>query len=145
MLKQYCLLLAATLLSTYLFAEQKKTFGNYDIHYSVINSTLIAPEIANSYGINRGKNRALINIAIRKRLAKGKSKAQKALVTGSSSDLVHSAKLDFNEINEQGTIYYIAELRFKNKEMRTFSIKVQPDPTIAAYTLKFSKTLYTNK
>ena len=145
MLKQCCLLLITTLVSVNLIAEQKKTFGNYDVHYSVINSTFIRPEIVRNYGITRGKDRALVNIAIRKRLPKGQTRAQRSLVTGKSSDLVHSAQLDFTEINEQNAIYYIAPLRFNNREMRTFTIKVQPDPNIAAYTLKFSKTLYTDK
>ncbi|MEE8059462.1 MAG: DUF4426 domain-containing protein [Pseudomonadales bacterium] len=145
MLKHYCLLLIAVLLSSNLYAEQKKVFGDYDVHYSVITSTFITPEVAKNYGIIRGKNRALVNIAIRKRLAKGASKAQKALVKGSCSDLIHTAELNFKEINQQDAIYYIAELRFNNKEMRTFTIKVQPDSNIAAYTLKFSKTLYIDK
>lgn len=140
--KRICLLLILVLLPCSLMAEQKKTFGDYDVHYSVLNSTFITPEIAKNYAITRGKNRALINIAVRKKLPKGKTRAQKALVTGRSSDLIHSADLEFNEITEQDAIYYIAELRFNNKEMRTFTIKVQPDPNIAAYTLKFSKTLY---
>ena len=142
MLRQCCLLLITALLSITLNAEQKKTFGDYDVHYSVVNSTFIAPDIVKNYGITRGKDRALVNIAIRKRQPKGRTKAQRGLVTGKSPDLIHSAPLDFTEINEQDAIYYLAELRFNNKEMRTFTIKVQPDPNIAAYTLKFSKTLY---
>ena len=126
-------------------AEQEKSFGDYDVHYTVLNSTFITPEIANAYGIVRGKDRALINVAIRQRLDKGTSKAKKAIVTGSSSDLIHSENLEFREIVEQQAIYYIAELRFNNKELRTFTIKIQPDPNIAPYTLKFSKTLYVDQ
>ena len=126
-------------------AEQKKTFGNYDVHYSVMNSTFISPETAKNYGITRGKNRALINIAIRKRLDNGQTTPQRAIVKGRSSDLVRSVDLPFTEVTEQGAIYYLAEFRFHHKEMRTFDIKVQPDPNIAAYTLKFSKTLYKDK
>ena len=82
---------------------------------------------------------------MRKRLPKGSSKAQRAIVTGSSSDLIHSAELTFKEIEEKDATYYIAELQFRHKEMRTFTIKVQPDPNIAAYTLKFPKTLYVDE
>ncbi|MEH6557808.1 MAG: DUF4426 domain-containing protein [Oceanicoccus sp.] len=123
-------------------AEHTKVFGDYDVHYNVLNSTFISPEVAQAYGIVRGKNRALINVAIRQRLDKGATKAKRAMVNGSSSDLIHSAALEFDEIVEQEAIYYIAELRFNNKELRTFTINIQPDPNIAPYTLKFSKTLY---
>jgi hypothetical protein len=123
-------------------AEQMKAFGDYDVHYSVFNSTFISPEVASAYGLVRSKNSALINIAVRQRLDKGQSKAKKTIVSGSSSDLIHTTQLEFNEITERDTTYYLAELRFNNKELRTFTIKIQPDPNIAAYTLKFSQTLY---
>jgi Domain of unknown function (DUF4426) len=126
-------------------AEQKKSFGTYDVHYSVLNSTFISPETARHYGITRGKNRALINIAVRKRLDTGKTLPQQAKIRGSSSDLIRSVDLPFTEVKEKDAIYYLAELKFQHKEMRTFTIKVQPDPKIAAYTLKFSKTMYKDR
>lgn len=145
MSKPLLILIASLCLSGFSRAEQMKAFGDYDVHYSVFNSTFISPEVASAYGLVRSKNSALINIAVRQRLDEGKSKAKKAIVSGSSSDLIHSATLDFSEINERDTTYYIAELRFNNKELRTFTIKIQPDPNIAPYTLKFSQTLYVDQ
>ena len=137
------LILTALLLTSQSYGdEHMKVFGKYEVHYSVVNSTFISPEVAKAYGIVRGKDRALINIAVREQLPKGQSKPKRAIVKGSSSDLIHSAKLVFDEIQEQQAIYYIAELSFNNRELRTFTINIQPDPNIAAYTLKFSKTLY---
>ncbi|ARN73729.1 DUF4426 domain-containing protein [Oceanicoccus sagamiensis] len=124
--------------------DTTKVFGDYDVHYSVLNSTFISPTVAQTYGIVRGKDRALINIAVRQRLERGETRAKKSMVSGSSSDLIHSAPLNFTEIVEQDAIYYIAELRFNNKELRTFTISIQPDANIAPYTLKFNKTLYFN-
>ena len=123
-------------------AEQQKTFGEYEVHYSVLNTTFIEPATASAYGITRGRDKALINIAIRKQLTNGQTRAQRAVVTGCSSDLMRSTPLTFKEVDENEAIYYIAELKFFHKEMRTFTIKVQPDPNMAAYTLKFSKTMY---
>ncbi len=145
MFKQFlvCLGLLASSL-TLAQTESTKVFGDYDVHYSVLNSTFISPEVAKVYGIVRGKDRALINIAVRKRLDRGQTRAKKSMVSGSSSDLIHSAPLEFTEIVEQESIYYIAELRFNNKELRTFTINIQPDANIAPYTLKFNKTLYFN-
>ena len=71
-------------------AEYTKVFGDYDVHYNVLNSTFISPEVAKAYGIVRGKNRALINIAVRRRLDKGVTTAKKAIVNGNSSDLIHT-------------------------------------------------------
>ena len=145
MMKQL-LFLAGLVISSVSMAQSEttKVFGDYDVHYSVLNSTFITPQVAQAYGIVRGKDRALINIAVRKRLARGETQAKKSMVSGSSSDLIHSSKLEFTEIVEQDSIYYIAELRFNNKELRTFTISIQPDANIAPYTLKFNKTLYFN-
>jgi uncharacterized protein DUF4426 len=141
MLRPLLTLITACLISQFSLA-QEKTFGPYQVHYSVFNSSFITPEVASAYGITRGKNRALINIAVRKQLKSGEDIAQRAFISGHSSDLIHQLPLEFEEIEEQGAIYYIASLKFNDKEMRSFTIKIQPDPNISPYTLKFSKTLY---
>ncbi|MFT5691341.1 MAG: hypothetical protein ACI92E_000669 [Oceanicoccus sp.] len=137
-------LLTFTLLfsSCLLNAEQKQSFGQFDIHYSVVNSTFISAEVARIYNIVRGANRALINIAIRKNLEDGSNKAQKAVVTGHSSDLMRETPLKFLEIVEQNAIYYIAEVKFYNEEIRHFTINVQPDDEKMPLQMKFTKTLY---
>ncbi|MGK0500665.1 MAG: hypothetical protein ACJAYG_002318 [Oceanicoccus sp.] len=144
-MQRLAFLLISVLLTVFAQAESTKTFGDYDVHYNVLNATFISSEVAKAYGIVRGKNRALINVAVRERLPKGQTKAVKANITGSSSDLIHSAALEFQEIVEQQAVYYIAELKFNNKELRTFTINIQADPAVAPYTLKFSKTLYFNE
>lgn len=142
------LLMLCTLLTTFTIpsltqaAEQQKSFANYDVHYSVFNSTFISPKVAAAYGIVRGKNRGLVNISIREQLKSGEDVAKRAIVTGSSSDLIHRIELNFTEIIEKGAIYYIAEFTFDDKDLRHFDIKVQPNPNISPYQLKFSKALY---
>lgn len=133
------------LISTVLHAETSKTFGEYEVYYTVLNSTFISPEVAKTYNIVRGKDRALINIAVRKNMGKGLSRAKKSLVTGETFDLIHTKALKFKEIVEQDAIYYIAELSFNNKELLTYTIHIQPDPNISPYTLKFSKKLYVDE
>lgn len=136
------LLIALALLTLNVNAEQKQRFANYDVHYSVVNSTFITPEVAAAYNITRGKHRAFVNISVRKISDDGSNKEKRAVVSGKSSDLIHSTPLDFNEIIEQGAIYYIAELKFNDKDLRRFDIQIQPDPNIAPYTLTFSQKIY---
>ena len=123
-------------------AEQKKRFGDFDVHYAVVNSTFITPEVARAYGITRGKNRAFLNISVRQNFKDGSDKEKRAIVSGKTSDMIHSIPLTFNEIIEQGAIYYIAEFEFYDKDVRRFDIQVQPDPNIAPYTLTFSQKIY---
>ena len=43
-------------------AQQAQDFGDYVVHYNALNTNLIPPQVAQSYGIQRSPNRALINI-----------------------------------------------------------------------------------
>lgn len=135
-------LLLLAVISSLAFAEGSKTFGEYEVFYSVFNSTFIKPEVASSYQIVRGKDRALVNIAVRRTLPKGQSEAVSASIEGTSSDLIHSTPLEFREIREQDAIYYLAGFRFLDKELRSFTIHIQPDPTAAPFTLKFNQKFY---
>lgn len=142
---QRILLLTLVLLTPVSQADTSKIFGKYEVHYSVLNTTFLTPQVAAAYGVVRGKDKALINIAIRENLPGGKDKAKRAIVSGNSFDLIHRKELAFEEIVEQDSVYYIAELSFLDKELLAFTIKIQPDPNISPYILKFSKTLYHEK
>lgn len=124
----------------------EKRFDNFTVHYSVFNSAFISADVAKAYGITRGKNRALINIAVRTDLPEGGDRAQRAVVSGSTYDLIHRTALEFREIEEQGAIYYIAEFTFTDKELRSFTLSVQPqDADATAYELKFNQTFYVDE
>lgn len=138
-------LLCTLFISGVASAEQKKVFGEYEIHYSVLNSTFLTADVAKSYGITRGKNRAIVNIAVRKKLEDGGTRAQRARVSGTSFDLIHQEPLEFHEVDERDAIYYIAELRFDDRETVDFRIEVQADPNRGPFKLNFNKTLYVDK
>ncbi|WP_339669136.1 DUF4426 domain-containing protein [Dasania marina] len=139
---RHSLIMILALLAVSAQAEQQQRFGDYEVHYSVVNSTFITPEVAAAYQITRGKKRAFVNISIRKLLKDGTDTAKRALVNGKTSDMIHSIPLNFKEIIEQGAIYYIAEFDFNDKDTRRFDIQVQPDPNIEPYTLTFSQKIY---
>mgnify|MGYP000244387531 CR=1 FL=1 len=120
-----------------------ETFDDYNVFFSVFNSTFIKPEIARHYNLSRGKDRALINIAITRTHNGRQSLGLRALVKGSATNLMQQQKsLEFVEIQEQDTIYYLAPLRFTNEEVMNFAIQVQPAANQPPYTLTFTKTLY---
>ena len=139
------LLLAALLCAPLSYAEQKKVFGDYEVHYSVFNSTFITPEIAQSYGITRGNNLAVVNISVRKLQADGTTIEQAADVSGVTTDLMRSDELKFREVKEKGAIYYLAEFKFLNREVRTFQVEAVVDPSRPPMQVKFSTKLYTDE
>lgn len=141
-LKSLIVTLLLVLANGFVFAEQSKIFGPYKVHYSVVNTTFLTPEVAAAYNITRGKKRAMVNIAIREQHPELGDRAKAATVTGRSWDLMQNQALSFREIREQNAIYYIADVRFINEEFRWFEISVQPDPNKPAHVFKFKQQFY---
>jgi len=124
-------------------AQQSETFGPFELHYSVVNTTFLDPKVASSYGITRGKKRAILNLAVREQLGEG-SAARSMLLQGRTWDLMQNQSLEFKEIREGEAIYYIAEFTFINEEWRFFEMDFRPDGADQTYTFKFKHQLYIN-
>ena len=137
----YGLLLASLALTSH--AEQAIYSPKYDIHYNAFNTMMVPPEVAQSYGFTRARNRALLNISV---LDSSSKKALPAVVTGTRTNIIGQLlPLEFVQIKEQNAIYYIAQLRFTEEEMWRFELQIQPDLNADAIPLKFSQTFYLEK
>lgn len=123
-------------------AEQKERFDHYDVHYSIVNSTFLSPQVAKTYGIVRGDDRFIINIAVRENLDNGSTVARKAEISGSRFDLIHRIALDFMEIDEGTAIYYIAQFQANDKEKLDFTLKIHPETSRRSYKMQFNKVMY---
>ena len=124
-------------------AQQSKTFGPFELHYSVVNTTFLDPKVASTYDITRGKKRAILNLAVREQLDEG-SIARAMLLQGRTWDLMQNQSLEFKEIREGEAIYYIAEFAFINEEWRFFEMEFRPEGADQTYTFKFKHQLYIN-
>lgn len=134
--------LAAVLGTGSVAAEQMKVFGEYEVHYNALNSSTLTPAVAKQYGLTRGGNQGLVNIAVRKRDDKTGT-AVAAKVSGSVKNLLSQRNdLSFKEIKETGAIYYIAIFRFDDKDTLTFELNVQPDGSSTSSPLTFNQTLW---
>ena len=136
------MLLLAPFLAVSVHAQQSERFGAYEVHYSVVNTTFLAPDVSAQYGIIRGKNRAILNLAIREHLADGSSVARSAKLEGRTWDLFQNQFYDFQEIREGGAIYYIGEFKFSHKELRFFDVVILPEGATRSYQLRFQHTVY---
>jgi len=112
----------ALLISSSAQAEQYKTLGDWDVHYIVINTSFLSPEIARAYNIQRSKYQGLINISV---LDSTTKKAQSVSVMGSATNLLGTnKKLQFKEIKDGDAIYYLAVLSFSDLEQYRFDIDI---------------------
>ena len=118
-------------------------FGDYKVLHTVFNSSFIQPDVAKTYNLTRGKDRALINVSVVKDTAAGTSNGLAATITGTVSNLMQQTKtLEFQEISEQNAVYYLAPLRVSNEEVLHFTLQVLREGHSKPYTIKFTKKLY---
>lgn len=132
----FCLALPAT-------AQQSEMFDQYELHYSVVNTTFLEPKVAAAYGITRGDDRAILNLAVREHLADGGTVARAMDLKGRTWDLLqHTRELEFQEVREGAAIYSIAEFKFFNEEWRHFEVYFRPEGADRTYKFKFKHQVY---
>ncbi len=119
-----------------------RLFGDVELHYSVVNSTFVDPAIAGRYGIVRAKDRAFVNLALRRQLPEGGDVAITAKFEGRTWDLLQNQFLNFREIREGEAIYYIADFEFSNGEIRFFDITLLPEGAEQSDQFRFQHKVY---
>ena len=125
-------------------AQQQQTFGDFEVHYSAFNSSMLTAEIAKTYGIQRSDSRALINITVLKLNDDGTTSAITAKVSATGRNLTgQTREIDMREINENNeAIYYIGELSVRNQEMFDFTVLATPQGREKPLTIKFRQQFY---
>jgi hypothetical protein len=124
-------------------AQQSEMFDQYELHYSVVNTTFLAPKVAATYGITRGDDRAILNLAVREHLEGGDTAARSMQLKGRTWDLLqHTQALDFLEVREGPAIYSIAEFKFLNEEWRHVEVHFRPEGADKTYTFKLKHQTY---
>ena len=126
------------IISSAAYAEQKQQLGEWDVHYMVVSTPFLTPEVAASYGIVRSKFNALVNISV---LDAVTGTAQRVSVSGTAKNLIGTTKtLTFKKVEEGDAIYYLAVLPFRDRENYRFSIDVQRGNTVQ--TLNFKQEMF---
>ena len=114
-------------------------FGDYKVYFSVFNSTFVLPEVARAHNLTRAKDRVLINISV----VKNNTFGLPAKISGHTSNLMQQKKnLEFIEIAEQNTTYYLASMFHLHEEVINFTIEVTPEGESESHTVKFTKKLH---
>jgi hypothetical protein len=134
------LLLAGLLLgaSHSAWAEQFKRLGAWDVHYVVIRTSFLKPEIAARNDIVRGPDRALLNISV----IGDDGKPVVATLSGRVRNLLEQeTPLEFREVREGEAVYYLAQIRHTDRETLRFYIDIQP-PDGTTQRLEFLQQTY---
>lgn len=128
---------------TQTLAENFKDFGDYVIHFNAISTDQLAPEVARTYDIVRSKHKAMLNIAIIRKVegtlgksVPGRVEARAANLTGQLKDIA------LRRIAEGEAIYYIAEMPVANGETLIFDVDVLPENETARFSFRFKQSFF---
>ena len=131
-------ILMLLLVSVNAAGEQMQRFGDWEVHYVVLPSGFLKPDIAASYDIIRGRDRAFINISA----LDPQRRPAHARVRGSATNLLGQQQpLGFREITEGSAVYYVADLKHDHEETLRFEITVTPEGQ-REMRLEFQQKLY---
>lgn len=128
-------------------AAQFKTFGDYVVHYNALSTEMLTPEVAKANNIMRSKNRALLNISVRKKAGESEltDHAVAAEVKASAVNLSRQLKdVKMQEVREGGAIYYLGVFTITDKETFDFTITVKPEFNGEPYTFQFQQQFFVN-
>lgn len=131
--------------SSHAFSQQAAEFDDFVVHYNAINTAILAPEVAQQYGIRRSSSRAMLNITVMKNSGDGANVAVRAKVTGSARNLTgQNREIEFREISEgDDAVYYIGELTVRNMETFDFMVEVTPEGERDTLPVRFRQQFYT--
>ncbi len=126
-------------------AQQSQDFGDYIVHYNALNTNLIPPQVAQGYGIQRSSNRALLNVAVLKKVMDTPGTPVDANVTASGTNLTGQRRdIEIRKIEDsEGAIYFIGEFPVHNLETYRFTLSVEIEDEEEPLMVKFKQQFYT--
>lgn len=140
-------LIALTLLlSSLVQAESFQQFGDYQVHYSAVNTSFLTPEIATASGITRSRSLAFLNVTVLETQSDGSTKAVNVPVDGTVSGLADQAQpLSFRTLRDGGSIYRIATFSIQDGEPMRFELNVGLERNAAPTVVNFIRRLYVDR
>lgn len=117
--------------------------GEYEMHFNSVRTDQLTADIARAYGIERSKNKVLLNVSILNH-ANGQSTATDANVTVLARNLSNQVKdLQLRRITEGSAIYYIGEVDIGNgSETLVFEINAVPIGSTNTITAKMTREFF---
>ncbi|WP_026279944.1 DUF4426 domain-containing protein [Thioalkalivibrio sp. ALJ16] len=134
--------LAAVALGSSIASANEAEFDNYVVHYNVINTTFLSPEVARAYDVRRSSNRAMVNISVMERGDNG-LEAVAAEVSGSATNMNDQMRsLRFREVRDGDAIYYLSEVTVRSGETLDFAIDITPADSERELPVRFVRDFY---
>lgn len=125
-------------------AESFVTAGDYEMHFNAIRSDQLTADVARSYGIERSKNKVLLNVSVLNHI-NGSTVASEANVSVLVRNLNDQVKdLALRRITEGTAIYYVGEVDISGAETLVFEITAVPNGSGNTITAKLTREFFAN-
>lgn len=138
--------LLAWLLAVGAQAQQYERVGNYQIHYSAINTSFLTPEVAAAYDIQRSQVMALLNVSVLEEQEDGTTRPANAWVSGRVGNLAgQTQNLAFRTVRDGEAIYHLATFRIQEDEPMRFELEVGYDRNADPARVGFMQRFYIDR
>jgi len=125
-------------------AENVTKIPGYAIHHNAITTDQLAPDVARSYGIQRSRNRGLLNVSVIKDVPGTTGTAATATVKATSRNLQGLIReLPMREVRDGTAVYYLGEFPVEHQETLSFTVQVRPQGETTSYTAELSQEFFT--
>jgi hypothetical protein len=125
-------------------ADNSTAADGYVIHHNAFTADTLEPAVAQRYGIQRSKQRGVINVTVVKEQAgtTGTPVAARVEVSATSRS-GQSLRVPMRELKEQEATYYIGEFPVQDQETLEFAIEVTPAGSAKGLKAKTSQQFFT--
>jgi hypothetical protein len=119
-------------------AAQFVVIGDLEVHYVVVNTLFLEPDVAARHGIVRARDRAILNVSV----IGPDGHPRDARVEGSARNLLdQTLPLEFARITEGEAIYFIASIRHTDQDVLRFRLAID-DRAGTAGEVEFQERLW---
>ncbi len=111
-------------------AERSQTFGDLTVHYNVITTDTLTPEIARAYNITRSKYRGLLTVSVLRPNKLGVGEPVAAKMDAYAVNLSEQLRnIDMREVREGRAIYYLGTFSVAPQETLRFTVNIHAEGT----------------
>ncbi|SDT05092.1 protein of unknown function [Halopseudomonas xinjiangensis] len=141
--KMICsLLLLASAAAVGQVQTQPQRFGDLLVHYNLLNSSYLDPEIAANAGLARGPTHGVLTLLVQRDTPEGKVPVD-ARVSGTVSNLLQQSQpIEFIRIQEDEAIYFVANYTAAQRGVLRFEVNVQAEEGATVHTLRFQQEFH---
>lgn len=132
------------LLAGPLAAQQYEQVGDYQIHYSAVNTSFLPEAVAREHGIRRSPAMALLNVSVLEEREDGTTRAVPATVNGRVGVLGDDdgTPLSFRTLRSGDTPSQVAVFRIDDDEAMRFDLEVRHDRNAEPARVSFIQRFY---